>query len=559
MKIVGLDFETTGLSPYAGDKAELMGFTEFDGTKRHLWLNDKSSVNWMRKWLANEDWVYAAHNAKFELSFLREKFDIEIKGIVWDTEVMARVENNNHRGYSLQKCAERMGDTKHPPMLEWLKRKGNKGQHLQAPHDMLIPYVEKDAWLSWKLCHNQIETFKEWDKGPFPIKPVVDLECKVLRPLFDMESKGLLVDLGYVKQAIEYEKEKIAAAKAQYRLLASSEFVASAKTLQPVFDSHGISYGRTELGNASFSEESIKGSKDHPVVGAIVAIRHHEKRLSSYWEKFLELHVGGVIHPSIHQNQAKTGRMSISDPSCQNWPRDDDDQEDDDFPVRRAFLARPGCQIASLDYAQMELRRISDEAQDHVMIQKINSGADLHQDTAHMAGVSRSLAKNGRFCRQYEGGYKRVADTLGVDMTLARKICDAIDGMAEATTTYRRGLIKFAEKTKMGFNFLGRRYYFDRGFEYTYPNYRIQGACAEILKRAIVQVDAFLKAEAHPDTYMILPVHDEICINTHESDLHLLPQVKQLMIAANTDVKTLGMDVTVHVGPNMHDMERLAL
>jgi DNA polymerase-1 len=328
--------------------------------------------------------------------------------------------------------------------------------------------------------------------------------------------------------------------------------VDSRKTLKPVFDTHGIRYGQTELGNASFTEDSLAASRENPIVATVLAHRRALKRSSSYWLNFLDLEHNGIIHPSINQNKAQTGRMSISDPSCQNWSTDED--EGTQFPIRRAFIARPGCVIASLDYSQMELRKGADEADDFPMIERIVDGADLHQEIADMADVRRSLAKNGRFAKQYGAGIPKIAATLGVTEVVARKISDAIDRQAQAMTAYSYGL---AEKARgsFGYDWLGRRFYFDPGFEYKAFNYRIQGGCAEILKIAILDIADFLKQHASEETFMLIPVHDELIANMHKDDLHLLPEIKRLMIEAHRDKKSLAMDVNVAVGPNIHDLE----
>jgi DNA polymerase-1 len=286
-------------------------------------------------------------------------------------------------------------------------------------------------------------------------------------------------------------------------------------------------------------------------------MRHRRalKRSSAYWSNFLELEHNGIIHPSIHQNKAQTGRMSISNPSCQNWSTDED--EGTHFPIRRAFIARPDCLIASLDYSQMELRKSADEAEDFPMIERVLAGADLHQEVADMASVPRSLAKNGRFCRQYGGGVPKMAATLGIEMHVAQKIADALDAQAKATTAYSRNLSKTCKP--FGYDWMGRRFYFDRGFEYKAFNYRIQGGCAEILKLAIIEIGKFLKQHARSETFMLLPIHDEIVLNMHKEDLYLLPKIKELMIAAHRDKKFLSMDVGVEVGPNLYDLEKVKL
>lgn len=555
---VGFDFETTGLFPYKGDLAFLMGFTDTNGEKWSVFLKSRLDFAYedLRLFFSNPKLTYCAHNAKFELGFLDAQFSIRVAGPVWDTEVNARIERNSHFKYDLHSCAQRLvpAESKYQAMAEWLKQRGNKGQYHKAPDDIIIPYCEQDAWLSWRLRRHQVEVFSHWDtSSPIKIRNVVKLEQAVLPHLFEMERNGLLVDVAYCKRAYLYEQEQIESAKRQFEHLSGVGFVDSRKTLQPVFDTHGVCYGKTTLGNASFTEDALAASRSNPIVATVLAHRRALKRASSYWLNFLELEHNGIIHPSINQNKAQTGRMSISDPSCQNWSTDEDDGTP--FPIRRAFQARPGCAIVSLDYSQMELRKGADEAEDFPMIERIVQGADLHQEVADMAGVPRSLAKNGRFAKQYGAGIPKIAQTLGVSESVARTIADAIDRQAEAMTAYSFSLSRHA-KHSFGYDWLGRRFYFDRGFEYKAFNYRIQGGCAEILKIAIIDIGNLLKQRASEQTFMLIPIHDEIVLNMHPDDFHLIPEIKRLMIAAHRDKKFLAMDVGVEVGPNFHDLEK---
>jgi DNA polymerase-1 len=507
----------------------------------------------MKLFFSNKNIRYCAHNAKFELSFLRHQFKIEPPTKVWDTEVFARVEKNNEKSYSLQNCALRIGSTKHEPMLQWLKTRGHKGLYHGAPPEIIEPYVEQDAWLSWELCRRQTNVFSHWDKSePCPIYPVVKLENSTIKHLFEIEDAGLLVDIPYCRKALQYEEEKAANAKRTFEAESKVPFVDSRKTLQPLFDARGLSYAKTAIGNASFTEANLADHRGDPIVRALVEYRAAKKRASTYWGKFLELEHNGIIHPSIHQNRAATGRMSISEPSCQNWPTDDDDPE---FPIRRAFIARPECKIVSIDYSQMELRLMCDEAQDDGMIEAIRTGKDFHQETADMAGVARSLAKNGRFAKLYGAGVQRIADTLGIDRALAERISEAIDISSPRVAEYTREIIHDVEISGRGLNFLGRRYFFDTGFQYTAPNYRIQGGCSEILKMAICAVGDYIRGNARShETCMILVIHDEILFNIHTKDLDLLPEIKRIMIQAHLSKKTLDMDVNICIGDNFFDV-----
>jgi DNA polymerase-1 len=207
----------------------------------------------------------------------------------------------------------------------------------------------------------------------------------------------------------------------------------------------------------------------------------------------------------------------------------------------------------------MELRLMCDEANDIEMIEAFKQGRDFHQETADMAGVPRNLAKNGRFAKLYGAGVKRVADTLGVAMDVAKKICSAIDGSSPRVAEYTRELIAYADVTACGYNWLGRRYFFnmDKRGTFRYPNYRIQGGCGEILRFSIIEVGRFLRKEARPETFMLIPIHDEIVFNIHKDDLRLLPEIKRIMIGAHKSKRSLDMDVGVMVGPNFYDLEEI--
>jgi DNA polymerase-1 len=203
----------------------------------------------------------------------------------------------------------------------------------------------------------------------------------------------------------------------------------------------------------------------------------------------------------------------------------------------------------------MELRKSADEAEDHPMVERILAGADLHQEVADLAGVPRSLAKNGRFAKQYGAGIPKIAQTLGITEALATTIAGAIDEQAKATAAYSRMLYRTCKP--FGTDWLGRRFYFDPGFEYKAFNYRIQGGCAEIMKIAICDIGALLKAKAREETFMLIPIHDEQVFNMHEDDMRLLPEIKRIMIAAQRDMKLLPMDVSIEAGQNMYDLEKV--
>lgn len=547
-KVVAFDFETTGLYPHKGDKAFILGFA-FDSIVGSVRLTDGIDLS---HFFGQKEVAYCAHNAKFEMGFLERQFGVSIEGTVWDTEVMAKLYNNNHDSYSLQECAKRIGASKHVPMLEWLKDRKNKKAYHLAPESLIVPYVEQDANLSLLLYHNQHASLKPWLNGHPPINLLLKLEPATTKNLYRIESGGVKLDADYCRRALAHEREREHAACTLFEQQTGAKLIMSAKQLKPIFDAHGLAYGRTEKGNASFDGASLERSKDHPIVKTILMYRDAQKRASTYWENFLDEQVSGQLYPNIRQCGAATGRMSVTNPACQTWPNDDADHP---FPIRRAFVAEGGCQLVSMDYAQMELRVMAHEAGETTMLDAIRLGRDFHSEVSQSAGVTRDVAKRARFAKLYGAGRKKIAETLGILIEDARKVCDALDAQTPKITAYAYRLIRDADQWGWSSNVFGRRYQFDRDFSYKAPNYRIQGGCSDVLRIAIAHCWKIIDEHAESNrTRIVMPIHDELVFQVDACDMHLLPMFRRAMIEAYLPDKKL-MDVSISLGHNLCDLE----
>lgn len=548
------DFETTGLFARKGARAFIMGFTWGDDTFCVDLSDDAGFQKTLARFFSNPDVYYCAHNAKFELSFLRTQFRTEVLGPVWDTEVFARVLNNNHFRYSLDECAKRIGHAKYQPMAAWLKKNG-KDQYHNAPRDIVEPYVEHDAYLSLLLFREQYETFQHWEKNSLSkIGAVVKLELATTKNLFEMEDAGLKLDVAYCAEALAYEDNRVNKSAAEFKRLTGRPFIDSRITLEPIFKEHGIEYGVTEKGNPSFDIHALRAAGEHPIVACIMDHREATKRLTAYWENFIELNHEGMIYPNIRQAGTATGRFSAADPNVQNWPKDDEKEVEDQaaYPIRRAFVAPEGFKVVSLDYSQMEYRLVADEAEELSVIEAIQAGTNYHQAVADIAGVPYKVAKSANFARLYGAGYKKLSETLGVSYEEAKRVADKIDEAAPKISRYLWSLIRYAEKHEFSPNWLGRRYHFDQRFHYKYPNYRIQGGCSDILRIAIDDIQRLLTGKK---SKLLIPIHDELCLYIHDSEIDLIPKLRDLMIGAHRNKKHLDMDVSISIGPNFHDLE----
>ncbi|MBK8455634.1 MAG: hypothetical protein IPL34_20350 [Thiofilum sp.] len=544
---VAFDFETTGLSPYKGDTAIIMSLAYQDRCYS-VFLNEISTQH-LRNIFSFKDLRYVAHNAKFELSFLREQYGIEVMGDVWCTQTMERLIDNEQLSYSLAACASRSGlPAKHQLMIDWLK--SNKGRlFTDAPTDILVPYVELDAVIALALYEKQRQVINYHG-----MQQLARTEMKVTRILHDMESMGMLVDREYTREAAIYETQLLDETYLKLSKLCGAPFVDSAKFLAPkLFELHNITLPQTEKGNPSLAAEVLEQYKEHALVDLILTYRHYSKRVSTYWETFEKmLTINSTAHFTIRQAGAATGRFS-STPNAQNWPANDDKEA---YPIRRAFVARPDCKIVSIDYAQMELRLMVDEARELGMAHDITSGVDFHQRVADSAGVTRNVAKTARFAALYGASAKRLGITLGCSEGEAKRIKAALERDTPMITQYSHKLRRQVETTGILQNAFGRRYTFaDRKMSYKAPNYRIQGGCGDILRRALIGCDHLLKTRRKSLlSTMLIPIHDEIVFNLHTDDLDLIPFLRHEMIVAYTG-DILSMNVSVAIGDNFHDLE----
>ncbi len=556
---VGYDYETNGLYARKGDRAFILGFSYRDASNivNHCvrLLDDSRIPELIRLFLSNSRIKYLSHNSKFERSFDRHQFKAECEGDIWDTEVMARVLKNNHGNYSLQDCAKRIGLSKHRPMLDWLHE--TKKLHHEAPPELIVPYVEQDAYLEIPLYEHQRDHFIDWElHSTIPIWPVVELEMKTTKNLFEIEDAGVRLDVDYCHEAFHHETRVATQALLDFKSLTGVEFVSSAKCLAPIFDQLGLQVSKTPLGTPAFNEDSLSPHKDHPVVKLIFTHRRAVKRANTYFKNFVDMHHNGVIHCNLNQNRAANGRMSSSEPNTQNWPkwREGDASQ---YPVRRAFIADPGCEILSMDWQAMELRQIAYEAQDQKMLAAFKTGHDFHQEVADAAQVTRDCAKTARFAGLYGAGGQRMADTLECSLEVAQRVRRSLKEQSPEIEAYTRRLIRSAELSGVGYGYLGRRYFFTREFAYTYPNYRISGGCGEVLRIATDKIIKFLKSEAKGNTNLILLIHDECVFNMDPVDRKLIPDIKRLMIESYHEKPDLH-DVSIAYGPNFQDLIEVA-
>lgn len=522
-----------------------------------------SDLNAFKDIFNNPKTLWVNHHIKFDLHFIRRE-GIEILGDVWCTLVMARVSRNDHMSYSLDSCGERIGVLKNTAVKEYLdshgcfdyvtipgKKTRIKNYHFeQVPREILMPYALQDARVAYSLYQDQMNQFNLWNReGIKPITQVIELEKKTTKVILDMESHGILIDQDYCNRAAYFETARINQAREAFTLQTGRPFIDSAKTLTPLFKQIGFDAGTTAKGRDSF-DEGVLARIDHPLAKTLLDYRNANKRLGTYFSSFIYYsRSDGRIHCNLNQGGTATGRFSSSSPNLQNLS--DEDEADTAFPIRKAFTASPGCTLLSIDYQAMEYRLMLDYAGQLDVIEEVKNGKDLHQACADLMGVNRKEAKTISFSLLYGAGIAKLAASLGVPESRAKELKNKYFSTLPKVQELIRGIINIAKRRQYVFNILGRPLHFpDSNWAYKAPNYVIQSGCADIMRIALCGIHEILKTKK---SKLLLQIHDEVIIELHEDELDLIPFIKDCMIKAYKP-KVLPMDVSVNLGPNLHDL-----
>ena len=439
----------------------------------------------------------------------------------------------------------------------------------QVALEQASTYAAEDADVTLQL-HRVLHAALE--KEPALLRIYEEIEQPLVPVLLEMEHHGVLVDRELLKKQSGELAKRMAELEADAHKSAGQPFnLDSPKQLQEIlFTKQGLPVRqKTRSGQPSTAEEVLEElAEKYQLPRIILEYRGLAKLRSTYTEKLPERidATTGRVHTSYHQAVAVTGRLSSSDPNLQNIPI----RRPEGRRIRQAFIAPKGQLLLSADYSQIELRIMAHLSGDESLRRAFAEEGDIHRATAaevfdvavdKVTNDQRRAAKAINFGLIYGMSAFGLARQLGIERHAAQDYVGRYFGRYPGVREYMERTRASARERGFVETVFGRRLYLpdirsrDRNLqqyaERSAINAPMQGTAADIIKRAMIRVQAWLEESKAP-AHLVLQVHDELVLEVAESAVEKVRgKVVELMCGAADLAVALRVDTGV--GANWDD------
>jgi DNA polymerase-1 len=470
---------------------------------------------------------------------------IEVQGYAHDTMLQSYV-LEVHKPHGLASLAERH-----------LGRGGISYEDLCGKGAGQIPFSQVDiARAAEYSCEDSDQTLDVhrtlWPRlqADDKLRFIYELEIASSEALYRIERNGVLIDAPMLAVQSHELGQRILQLESEAHALAGQPFnLGSPKQIGEIFFTQlGLPVvKKTATGAPSTDEEVLeKLAEDYPLPAKILEHRGLSKLKGTYTDKLAQLaHPRtGRVHTHYAQAVAVTGRLSSNDPNLQNIPV----RTAEGRRVREAFVAPPGCLIASADYSQIELRIMAHLSGDAALVLAFHDGMDVHRATAaevfgvgtdQVTSEQRRYAKVINFGLIYGMSAYGLARSLGIDNTAAKNYIERYFERYPGVKRYMDETRQQAKNQGYVETVFGRRLYLPEinspngprrsGAERAAINAPMQGTAADLIKLSMVKVQQVLDAEQRA-TKMIMQVHDELVFEVPEAEVDWLRhEVPRLM------------------------------
>ena len=487
---------------------------------------------------------------------------IALAGMRYDSMLESYVLNSTATRHDMDSCAKLyLGvDT---IKYEDVAGKGAKQLTFnQVPVETAANYSAEDADVTLQL-HRVLHAALGKEPGLLAIYE--EIEQPLVPVLLAMEHHGVLVDREKLKRQSGEIAKRLAELEQEAHASAGQPFnLDSPRQLQEIlFTKQGLPVTqKTRTGQPSTAEEVLEAlAERYPLPRIILEYRGLAKLRSTYTEKLPEQIDAktGRVHTSYHQAVAVTGRLSSSDPNLQNIPI----RTAEGRRIRQAFVAPPGQVLLSADYSQIELRIMAHLSGDAGLVRAFAEDGDIHRATAaevfelppeQVTNDQRRAAKAINFGLIYGMSAFGLARQLGIERNAAQEYVGRYFGRYPGVKDYMDRTRAAAREQGYVETVFGRRLYLpdirsrDRNLqqyaERSAINAPMQGTAADIIKRAMIRVQAWL-VESKAPAQLVLQVHDELVLEVAESSVG---QVRAKLIELMCGAAELAVPLKVETG-----------
>ncbi len=488
-------------------------------------------------------------NLKFDIPILH-RHGIVLDEFHADTMLMSYVLNSTATRHGMDKLAMFYLDYETVKYSDVTGTASKQINFSAVEIEVASHYAAEDADITLRLFNKLDSLLKD---KPTQIKLLQNIEYPLVHVLSRVEQNGAKIDKNKLSEHSKELSEKIAKLSSEAFKIAGEEFNLDSpkQLLEVLYEKLKLPIlKKTPKGQPSTNEETLQRlSEEYELPKIILKYRTLAKLKSTYTDSLIRIENTQTkrIHTSYQQAVTSTGRLSSTEPNLQNIPI----KTAEGRRIREAFVPDKGNILISADYSQIELRIMAHLSKDKNLTHAFNNNLDVHSATAsEVFGVSledvtqdhRRSAKAINFGLMYGMSAFGLTRQLDIPRAEAQKYLDTYFERYTGVKDYMANIKAQAKEDMFVETIMGRRLYLNeinaanglrrQAAERAAINAPLQGSAADIIKKAMIDIDAFLDKEM-PEVKMIMQVHDELIFETPEKNAQeVLSTMKDMMEAA---------------------------
>ena len=490
-----------------------------------------------KQWFVDDTKKKYMADSKATTAILK-RIDIEVNGVVFDLLLASYIANPAISGDDVATLSKEFGYTN----VQSDEAVYGKGAKWARPDEKtLAEHVSRKAMAVWHLFPVLEERLKQSEQYDL----YNELELPLAGILSAMESEGITVEVDTLEKMGDDLKAKLDIIEKEIYDLAGEKFnINSPKQLGVIlFDKLGLPViKKTKTGYSTAADVLEKLKSEHEIVAHILNYRTLAKLQSTYIEGLVkEVHCeDSKVHTRYQQALTSTGRLSSINPNLQNIPI----RLEEGRKIRQAFVpSKPGWVLFAADYSQIELRVLAHMCADPTLVEAFRQGMDIHTRTAmdvfnvpaeEVTSDMRRAAKAVNFGIVYGISDYGLSQNLDITRKEAAAFIENYLASFPGVKDYMDNIIQDAKRDGYVSTILNRRRYLPditssnfnlRSFaERTAMNTPIQGSAADIIKKAMIDMDARLKTEGL-QAKLLLQVHDELILEAPKEEIEILERI----------------------------------